>query len=127
MAAADCSPGRGGRELLREAASRLSREDLSVLAALDDAFRSLGRERDRTGQLLAAAYAVQTIAAAYADFRQAQVWVSRLLENRPATDALLEHQRLVVCAAVVSATVIIDTTGFDTPDVRAALFRMAQI
>jgi DNA-binding SARP family transcriptional activator len=111
----------GGRQLLREAALRLAHEDLFALPALDDAFRALRVERDRGGQLLAAAYAVQAIAAAYADFREAELWVSRLREARPAMASLGDSERLVVCGAVVSATVIVDTAGFEAPDVRAAL------
>jgi LuxR family transcriptional regulator, maltose regulon positive regulatory protein len=112
---------RRGRALLRAAALRLANEDLSALGALEQAFLVLRDERDRGGQLLAAAYAVQTIAAAYADFREAQRWVSRLSQGRPAMATLCERERLVVCGAMVSAAVIVDTTSFEAPDVRAAL------
>ena len=112
---------RGGSDLLRDAVARLAREDLSALPAVDHAFRILRTERDRGGQLLAAAYAVQAIAAAYADFRDAELWVSRLRRTRLAMTTLSGNERLVVCGAIVSATVIVDTTGFEAPDVRAAL------
>jgi len=121
MKAPECLRSREGRELLREAAARLAREDLSALPAFDHAFRTLRAERDRGGQLMAAAYAVQAITAAYADFRDAQLWVSRLRQTRPAMTSLRDDERLVVCGAMVSATVIVDTAGFETPDVRAAL------
>lgn len=121
MKAPDYQRSRERREVLREAASRLEREDLSALCSLEHAFRVLRTKRDRGGQLLASAYAVQAIAAAYADFREAQLWVTRLREARPAMATLSENERLVVCGAVVSATVIVDTAGFETPDVRAAL------
>ena len=116
-----------GRELLRVAAARLGREDLSTLPAFEAAYAALRGEGDAGGALLAAAYAVQAIAAAYGDFRNATAWVARLYEMQPAIAALEAHEQLIVSAAIVSAAVIVDTTGFDAPEVSAALEHALQL
>ena len=72
------------RELLRVAIARLGREDLSTLPAFERVYAGLRDEGDAGGALLTAAYAVQAIAAAYADFREATAWVARLHEAQPA-------------------------------------------
>jgi DNA-binding SARP family transcriptional activator len=115
------------RELLRVAIARLGREDLSTLPAFERVYAGLRDEGDAGGALLTAAYAVQAIAAAYADFREATAWVARLHEAQPAIAALGAHGQLVVCAAIVSAAVIVDTTGFDAPKVSAALEQALQL
>jgi DNA-binding SARP family transcriptional activator len=109
------------RELLRAAVARLGREDLSTLPAFERAHAALRDAGDAGGALLAAACAVQVIAAAYADFRDATAWVERLHEAQPALETLDAHGQLIVCSAIVSAAVIVDTTGFDAPEVSAAL------
>ena len=107
--------------------ARLGREDLSTLPAFERAYKSLRDDDDAGGALLAAAYAVQAIAAAYADFRDANTWVARLHEAQPAIATLDAQERLVVYAAIVSAAVIVDTTGFDAPEVAAALEQALQL
>jgi hypothetical protein len=116
-----------GRELLYLAVAPLGREDLSTLPAFERAYVALRDDCDTGGALLAAAYAVQVIAAAYADFRAARTWVSRLREAQVAATMLPAHEQLVVCGAIVSAAVIVDTTGFDAPDVAAALEHALQL
>ena len=108
-------------------AARLGREDLSTLPAFERAYKSLRDDGDAGGALLAAAYSVQVIAAAYADFREASTWVARLHEAQPAIATLDAQERLVVYAAIVSAAVIVDTTGFDAPEVAAALEQALQL
>jgi len=115
------------RELLSVAVARLGREDLSTLPAFEAAWAALCGEGDAGGALLAAAYAVQAIAAAYADFRKATAWVARLHEAQPAIATLGAPEQLVVSAAIVSAAVIVDTTGFDAPEVSAALEQALQL
>jgi DNA-binding SARP family transcriptional activator len=121
------NPRRSVRRALHEVRSRLGREDLSTLPALDAAFKAFGELGDCQGQLLVAAYAVQAIAAAYADFRQAAPWVARLRELQTAVAELSAPEQLVVCGAIISATVIVDTVGFDTPAIRAATDQALQL
>jgi two-component SAPR family response regulator len=116
-----------GPRQLRAARARLGRDDLSVLPALEEAYGSLQRVNDACGKLLTAAHAVQTIAAAYADFREAARWVRRLREDEHAFTDLSPRERLVVCGAIVSAAVIVDTTGFDSPAVAHALEQALQL
>jgi DNA-binding SARP family transcriptional activator len=106
---------------------RLRCEDLSVLGDLDDAHERFTECRDAAGRLVAAAYAVQTIASAYANFRGASRWVERLRDAQAALPALSERERLVVLGAIVSATVIVDTTGFDSPEIAAAVEEALQL
>jgi DNA-binding SARP family transcriptional activator len=110
-----------GWHQLDDARKRLQREDLTVLPALERAYESLRAAREGDGQLLTAAYGVQAIAAAYADFRHAERWVGRLQDVQAATARLSPPERLVVCAAIVSAAVIVDTAAFDSPVIAEAV------
>jgi DNA-binding SARP family transcriptional activator len=116
-----------GHEALLDSRARLAREDLSTLTGLDKAYEAFRVARNQAGQLLSAAYAVQAIAAAYADFRDARLWVARLRDARPAAAMLTTLEQLVVCGAIISATVIVDTTGFDSPAIAAALEQALQL
>src|SRR5947209_7088955 len=77
-----------GWQALRAASSRLSREDLTTLGAFEAAYGALQAADDAPGMLLTVAYAVQAIAAAYADFREAAQWVERLREAQSVLPAL---------------------------------------
>jgi DNA-binding SARP family transcriptional activator len=110
-----------GWQQLDGARKRLQREDLTVLPVLERAYESLRAAREGDGQLLTAAYGVQAIAAAYADFRHAGQWVGRLQDAQDATARLSPPERLVVCAAIVSAAVVVDTAAFDSPAIAEAL------
>ena len=113
--------------MLRDARARLAREDLTTLPDFEKAYESFRAAGDQAGQLLTAGYAVQAIAAAYADFRHGRLWVTRLREARSAATGLSTVEQLVVLGAIVSATVIVDTTRLDSPASAAALEQALRI
>jgi len=116
-----------GERMLDDARRRLGREELTVLPLLDDAYRSFVESGHAARALLCASYAVQAIAAAYADFRQAKLWVARLQQGRSHGAELQAPERLVVAGASVSSAVIVDTGALESPDIMRALEEALQL